>query len=81
MTDIFPSEKQIEEAVKNSNEMGLIKSYFRENFQRDAPEEVFDYMLELYNDLPHILPTQNTYKRKKFVIRKTIEYIIDNFAN
>ena len=26
MTDIFPSEKQIEEAVKNSNEIKLIKN-------------------------------------------------------
>jgi len=70
MIESIPSEKQIEEAVKNSNEIGLIKSYFKENFQRDPPEDVFNYMLELYGELPSIFPNQNEYKTRKFVKTK-----------
>ena len=78
---LFPSEKQIQESVKNSNEINLIKDYFKQVTGREnIPEDVFNYMLELYKDLPFILQSQNKFRRKKFVIRRTIEYIIDNFS-
>jgi len=48
MECILLSEDQIKKAIDNSSEIKLIKDYFEENIGREAPEEVFNYMLELY---------------------------------
>jgi len=51
MTDILIPENKIKEAINNSDEIKLIKDYFKEKIGRDAPEDVFNYMLELYKQL------------------------------
>lgn len=79
MEDLYPTEKQIKRAIENSQEIVLINDYFKKRIGKDVPEDVFNYMLELYKDIPFILPKITEFRRKKFAVRKTIDYIIDNF--